>query len=230
MAHSRPTAHSLGAGARALSNVDVDSGSVQQVYTKLASVYDWMFCAILQAGRVAAIRQLNIHPGDSVLEVGIGTGINAPLYPRDCAVTGIDASRSMLDLAARRIASYDLKHVKLLEMDAAELHFPDDSFDAIYASYLISVVEDPVGVAREMRRVCRPGGRIVLLNHFRSGNPIVACAERLVSPLVVHAGFRSDLDLSMLLVEAGLEPMSVEKVNTPPIWSLVTCRKAEMWR
>ena len=108
-------------------------------------------------------------------------------------------------------------------MDAAQLRFPDESFDVVYAPYLISVVPDPVGVAREMRRVCRPGGRIVILNHFRSTNPVVASVERLVSPLTLHVGFAADLDLPAFLARAGLRPAPIEKVNFPPVWSLVTC-------
>jgi len=113
----------------------------------------------------------------------------------------------------------------LFEMDAAGLTFADGSFDIVYAPYLISVVPDPVAVAREMRRVCRPGGRIVILNHFRSANPIVASIERAISPFTVHIGFKSDLDLPAFLAQADLKPVSIEKVNVPRIWSLLTCIK-----
>jgi phosphatidylethanolamine/phosphatidyl-N-methylethanolamine N-methyltransferase len=110
-------------------------------------------------------------------------------------------------------------------MDASSLGFPDESFDVVYAAYVISVVPNPVAVLEEMRRVCRVGGHIVLLNHFLSTNRILSGLERWVSPLTARAGFRSDLDLSVLLAEAGLEPVSVKKVNTPRIWSLVHCRR-----
>jgi phosphatidylethanolamine/phosphatidyl-N-methylethanolamine N-methyltransferase len=80
-------------------------------------------------------------------------------------------------------------------------------------------------VVREMRRVCRPGGKIIILNHFRSANPILSRVERAISPLTVHVGFKSDLDLPGFLAQAELEPLSIEKVNVPRIWSLVTCTK-----
>ena len=118
-----------------------------------------------------------------------------------------------------------LRNVRLLQMDAADLRFADNSFDIVYAPYLISVVPDPVKVAREMRRVCKPGGRIIILNHFLSANPVVSRVERFISPLTIHIGFKSDLDLPGFLAQAELQPVSIEKVNIPPIWSLVTCIK-----
>ena len=131
---------------------------------------------------------MGIKPGDRVLEVGVGTGINAALYPRDCSVTGIDLSSSMLEKARERVARKGIRNVRLLEMDAADLKFADDTFDIVYAPYLISVVPDPVAVAREMRRVCRPGGRIIILNHFRSPNPPAGVAR--ARHLAVHRAHR----------------------------------------
>ena len=213
------------AGTRALSVTAVENDFVNGVYGKLASVYDFIFGPTLHAGRMQALQRMGIEPGTRVLEVGVGTGINAGLYPRDCAVTGIDLSSSMLEKARERIARKGIRNVRLLEMDAAELKFADESFDIVYAPYLISVVPDPVAVAREMRRVCRPGGRIIFLNHFRSRNRLLAGIERAISPFTVHVGFKSDLDLPAFLAQAELEPVSIEKVNIPRIWSLVTCIK-----
>jgi phosphatidylethanolamine/phosphatidyl-N-methylethanolamine N-methyltransferase len=156
----------------------------------------------------------------------VGTGINTSLYPAHCHVTGIDLSASMLDKARERVTRQGLSNVRLLEMDAASLTFVDDSFDIVYAPYLVSVVPDPVQVVREMRRVCRPGGRIIILNHFRSANLVLSRIERAISPMTVHIGFKSDLDLPGFLAQADLQPVSIKKVNVPRIWSLVTCVKA----
>jgi phosphatidylethanolamine/phosphatidyl-N-methylethanolamine N-methyltransferase len=212
-------------GTRALSVTAVENDFVERVYEKLSKVYDVIYGPTLHPGRLVAIERMGIKPGDRVLEVGVGTGINTSLYPRNCHVTGVDLSSSMLDKARERVAREGLRNVRLLEMDAARLTFADDSFDIVYAPYLVSVVPDPVQVAREMRRVCRPGGKIIVLNHFRSANPILSRLERAISPFTVHIGFKSDLDLPAFLAQADLKPVSIEKVNFPKIWSLVTCTK-----
>jgi len=212
-------------GTRALSVISVENHFVEKVYEKLAGVYDLIFGPTLHPGRLVARDRMAIAPGTQVLEVGVGTGINASLYPRNCKVTGIDLSTSMLDKARERVAREGLRNVRLIEMDAANLTFADDTFDIVYAPYLVSVVPDPVQVVREMRRVCKPGGKIIILNHFRSANPILSRAERAISPFTVHIGFKSDLDLPGFLAQADLQPVSIEKVNVPRIWSLVTCVK-----
>ena len=212
-------------GTRALSVTAVENDFVERVYEKLSTVYDLIFGPTLHPGRLVAIERMGIRPGDRILEVGVGTGINTSLYPSKCHVTGVDLSSSMLEKARERVAREGLRNVRLLEMDAQSLTFADDSFDIVYAPYLVSVVPDPVQVAREMRRVCRPGGTIIILNHFRSANPVLSRLERAISPFTVHIGFKSDLDLPAFLAQAGLEPVSIEKVNVPKIWSLVTCIK-----
>ena len=229
--HDKPTPDdelvTSGSGTAQLSVAAVENDFVAGVYEKLASVYDLAFGPALQPGRVRALKQMDIQPGERVLEVGVGTGINLSLYPRSCEITGIDFSDSMLEKARDRVARGGLRQsrMRLLQMDAADLKFADDSFDIVYAPYLISVVPDPVKVAQEMCRVCRPGGRIIFLNHFLSPNALVSRVERLISPFTIHIGFKADLDLSAFLAQSALAPVSIEKVNVPRIWSLVTCVK-----
>jgi phosphatidylethanolamine/phosphatidyl-N-methylethanolamine N-methyltransferase len=213
------------AATRALSATAVENHFVEGVYDKLAKVYDLIFGPTLHPGRLQAIERMNIQPDERVLEVGVGTGINLSLYPSDAKITGIDYTASMLEKARERVAKKGMRNTRLLQMDAADLKFPDDSFDIVYAPYLISVVPDPVKVAQEMRRVCRPGGRIIFLNHFLSPNAILSRVERLISPMTIHIGFKSDLDLPAFLAQADLHPVSIEKVNIPRLWSLVTCVK-----
>jgi phosphatidylethanolamine/phosphatidyl-N-methylethanolamine N-methyltransferase len=201
------------AATRALSVTVVENDFVARVYENIAWFYDLTFGPALHPGRVDAI------------EVGVGTGINAALYPSDCAVTGIDFSSSMLEKAHDRIARKGVRNVRLLQMDAQNMKFADDSFDIVYAPYVISVVPDPVAVTREMYRVCRPGGKIIILNHFRSKSRLGSWLEKIIAPFTLYLGFKSDLDLPAFLVQADLHPVSIEKVNIPRIWSLVTCIK-----
>lgn len=188
-------------------------------------MYDVVFGASLDAGRLEAFGRLPLVPGNSVLEVGVGTGLSLSEYPATCHVTAIDVSSSMLDRARRRLAGLGVCHIKLMHMDAAAMGFPDASFDVVYAAYVMSTVQDPRRVLSEMQRVCRPGGCIVLLNHFRSRNRMMARLERLITPLTVHIGFRSDLGLDELLSGSNLELVSVEKVGRRRLWSLVVCRR-----
>jgi phosphatidylethanolamine/phosphatidyl-N-methylethanolamine N-methyltransferase len=213
------------ADSRILSHTAVEGAFVKDVFGRIASVYDVFFGPALHPGRLRAIERMNVQPGERVLEVGVGTGINVVLYPPHCQVTGIDFSPSMLKKAHERIAKRGFTHVRLFEMDATAIDFPDDSFDIVFGPYLINVVPDPIQVAREMRRVCRPGGRIMFLNHFRSTNPVMSTVERLMTPLTVHAGFKVDLDLQALLAQTGLQATAIERVNIPKIWHLVTCVK-----
>ncbi len=219
------TRRSGDAAANALSVTNVGTDFVEKVYQNIAKVYDYTYGPTLHPGRIEAIEKMRIRPGTQVLEVGVGTGINLGMYPRTARITGIDLSSRMLDKARKRISEKGLLNCDVLEMDATKMTFADNSYDVVYAPYVISVVPDPVAVAREMYRVCRPGGRVVILNHFKSANPIMSKIETAISPMTVHIGFTADLDLLGFLEQANLTPVSMEKVNVPKIWTLITVVK-----
>lgn len=204
-----------------LSVAEVENAFVERVYGKISSVYDLAFGPVLQPGRRRAMEVMSPAPGTRVLEVGVGTGLNLALYPEGCQVTGIDFSLQMLERAEDRVGRKGL-HIRLFQMDAADLRFADGTFDIVYAPYVISVVPDPVKVLQEMRRVCRPGGRLIILNHFRSKGALLSRVERWISPMTVHIGFKADLDRGAVFAEAGLVPDCIEAVNHPRIWSLVS--------
>jgi phosphatidylethanolamine/phosphatidyl-N-methylethanolamine N-methyltransferase len=203
----------------------VDSLSVENTYKRLAPIYDVIYGALLQHGRTCAMSRLAPRPGETILEVGVGTGLSALQYPPGCRVVAIDLSAPMLERARTRLRHRGIDHVKLCRMDAAALAFPDMQFDAIYAPYVLNVVPDPVRVAREMVRVHRPGGRLVLLNHFDHISVNGRALDRFVGRLAVCvSGVNWHLDFRTFLRDAGLTAVSVEQVNVPPVSSVVVCR------
>lgn len=198
--------------------------AVKRAYDVISPAYDFLFDRIFQPGRVAAVSLMRLAPSQRVLEVGIGTGLNLPLYPRHCHLVGIDLSRQMLRKAQERVLELGLANVTLLVMDATRLTFADDAFDHVLATYVISAVPDPVQVLREARRVCRPGGSIVMLNHFKSENRVLGAFEELVAPITTKLGlFKPDLALSPLLEQAGLIADQVQRINGLNGWRLVRC-------
>jgi len=204
-------------------DVVLEKRQVERAYELYAPVYDFIFDWIFAPGRAAAVRQLELQPNDLTLEVGIGTGLNLPLYPPTSRLIGIDLSQEMLDKAVERVQTLAMPNVTLKVMDATKLDFADSEFDKAVATYTISAVPDPVAVLREMRRVVKPGGVIVILNHFRSERKLTGWLEDLVAPLCTRLGWKSNLLLPPLLAEVGLTPELVTKVNLLNGWSLVKC-------
>jgi phosphatidylethanolamine/phosphatidyl-N-methylethanolamine N-methyltransferase len=204
-------------------DVALEKRQVERAYELLAPVYDFIFDWIFAPGRYAAVAQLGLTPSDSVLEVGIGTGLNLPLYPPLTRLTGIDLSSEMLDKAVERVQNLAMPAVTLKVMDATSLDFSENEFDKALATYTISAVPDPVAVLREMRRVVKPGGTLVILNHFRSERRVVSRVEDLVAPVCTRLGWKSNLPMTPLLEAVGLTPELVQKVNMFNGWRLVKC-------
>lgn len=201
----------------------MDYKTINRAYAILSPVYDFLFDKIFYPGRVAAIDLLEIQPGNRVLEVGVGTGLNLPLYSRDCNVTGIDISKEMLRKAEERVLALGMINTKLMVMDGSKLDFPDDSFDRVIATYVISAVPDPVKTLLEMRRVCKPSGHLVILNHFKSENPVIGMFEKLLAPVCTKIGFNTELKLMPLLERVALSPDQMHRVNLMNGWRLVRC-------
>ncbi len=183
---------------------DLDDMTVKSAYKRWAPVYDVVFGGIFDIGRARAIEAVNRHSGH-VLEVGVGTGIALPHIDRRIEVTGIDLSHDMLVRANERIARDRLHNVTGLSvMDASRMAFADDSFDAAVAMYLITTVPDPEGVLAEMERVVRPGGEVILVNHFGAEKGPRAAVERIMARRSRSLGWRPDFPIGRVLGRPGL--------------------------
>jgi phosphatidylethanolamine/phosphatidyl-N-methylethanolamine N-methyltransferase len=168
----------------------------EAAYSRWAPIYDLIFDLPFHPGRLAATRAAVEAAGadGAILVVGVGTGLELGLMPKNVRVTGIDLSAAMLKIARERVARKGLRQVKgLLVMDASSLEFPDAQFDVALAPYVMSVVPNPARVLDEMWRVVRPGGQMIVMNHFAArGGPrayIEAAMEKSSAWLGWHPQF-----------------------------------------
>jgi phosphatidylethanolamine/phosphatidyl-N-methylethanolamine N-methyltransferase len=195
-----------------------------RTYRLFAGPYDLVFGPVFHPGRKAAVRIANDRPGQRILEVGVGTGLSLPHFRADSEVTGIDVSTEMLARARRRVERQALRHVKaLIEMDAEDLTFEDNAFDAVLALYVASVVPDPARFAAEMRRVCRPGGAIVIVNHFASDRFVMRHVEQWLAPLAGKIGFHADFPLDTFIADGALSVREIRPSNLFGYWKLLRC-------
>lgn len=216
-----------GGGPRRGSGEKLDERTVQRAYRRWAPVYDITFGAVAAQARHAAIGAVNARSPGRVLEVGVGTGLSLPRYRRDMRIVGIDLSPDMLAKARARVAAEALPHVEgLHEMDASALAFEDRSFDAVVAMFVMTVVPDPAAVMAELARVARPGGEVLLVNHFSRERGLRARIERGMARYATTFGWHPVFPLASVLTEASLT--LVEHRDLPPagLFSLVRFRAA----
>jgi phosphatidylethanolamine/phosphatidyl-N-methylethanolamine N-methyltransferase len=202
----------------------MDLQDTLKTYRLFSGSYDFVFGPVFHPGRKEAVRIANDRPGQHILEVGVGTGLSLPFFRKDAKVTGIDVSTEMLEKARRRVARRKLAQVEaLVEMDAENLSFPDNSFDSVLALYVASVVPDPARFAAEMRRVCIPGGTIVVVNHFTSENPAMRFIEKRLAPLAGKIGFHADFPYPDFVKASRLDVRETRPSNLCGYWRLLRC-------
>jgi len=178
----------------------LDADSVRAAYRRWAHVYDVVFGGVSAVGRRRAVAAANALPGTHILEVGVGTGLALPRYGAEKRITGIDLSAEMLALARRRVAEQGLTNVDaLLEVDAEQTPFEDDAFDVAVAMFVASVVPNPRRLLAEMRRVVRPGGHLLFVNHFAAERGPRWWAEAALAPLSRKLGWHPDFAPNALL-------------------------------
>jgi len=194
--------------------------ALRRLYRRYAPVYDLLFGAALAPGRRALAECCR---GPRILEVGVGTGLALHLYPRDALVVGLDLSCEMLLRARRRVQAQALRQVRLLCADAEQLPFASASFDCVTLPYVLSVTPQPQRLLAELRRVCVPDGRILILNHF-AGSRHWRWAERWLRPLAAKLGFDAALDLDATLRCERWRIEAIRSVNPFDLSRLVCIR------
>ena len=177
----------------------LDADDVRAAYRRWARIYDASFGSITARARRKTVAEINRLPGERVLEVGVGTGLSLPRYAPGKRVTGIDLSGEMLAQARARTAALRLGQVEaLLEMDAEATNFADASFDIAVAMFVASVVPHPRRLLAEMRRVVRPGGTLLFINHFAAERGPRWWAERALAPASRALGWHPDFLIESL--------------------------------
>jgi phosphatidylethanolamine/phosphatidyl-N-methylethanolamine N-methyltransferase len=197
----------------------IDEDVVKSAYRRWAPVYDNTFGRVSTEGRKHAVQMINRRKG-RVLEVGVGTGLSLSEYSSHLEVVGIDLSPEMLDKARERVANERLHHVSgLHEMDAGDLKFPDGSFDTVVAMFVMTVVPEPEKVMRELARIAKPAGEVILVNHFSQEEGVRGWMERRMAPFAEIIGWRPVFDVARVMVCNDLR--LVERQSLRP-WGIFT--------
>jgi phosphatidylethanolamine/phosphatidyl-N-methylethanolamine N-methyltransferase len=200
----------------------MQESSTREIYDKQSKVYDYTFGKLVQRRISTAISHINIRPGDRILDLGIGTGASLQYYPFDRGrIFGIDLSIGMLGHCVQRMRGQSRGNAVVVQGNALELPFGENSFDHVFISHVISVVSDPCRLVREAQRVAKPQARIVILNHFRSPNRFVALVEKWLCPICNKLGWRSDLPLQDLIRNTGAEIDYRFKLENIDLWETV---------
>ena len=207
----------------------MDAESVQVAYSRWSKVYDGTFGLLLSGARRRAWEILDPQPGERALEVGVGTGLSIPLIPAGVRFVGVDFSRPMLSKALPRVGNGNGScDAALVEADGAKLPFNDATFDLAIAPFVVSAAPQPIELMHDMLRVCRPGGRLLVLNHFTPRSPLMAKVEHGLSSLTSSVlGFHADFPLEPLFRRADIKIDSVKRVTPLGSWYAVTFHRGE---
>ena len=196
-----------------------------KLYSEFAPLYDRIFGKIFYNRLERVIEDLDIPPGAQVLELGAGTGTSFPAYPVHCDITGIDLAPDMLSRARQKIEDNGWHHFTVMEMNALDLKFADNSFDYVMAFHVVTVVPDPVRMIVEAKRVCKPNGKIVIVNHFTSDVPVLGSLTKAIDPITRWLGWRTDLQLKPFIETTELTVERVYKLSRTSLYTVVLGRK-----
>jgi len=199
--------------------------AARKTYNRISPIYDFME-GLIEKSRYNIWRETlwSKVEGTKILEVGVGTGKNIPNYPIDKEIIAIDFSEKMLSRAMKK-ARDSGTGVQLKQMDVQDLEFGDNTFDTIVGSFIFCSVPDPIKGLQEVKRVCKPGGKVLLLEHVLSANPVLAWLMNLANPIVVRVmGPNINRRTVENVANSGLK---VEKVTdlAAGIFKLIEARK-----
>ncbi|MGH7786780.1 MAG: class I SAM-dependent methyltransferase [Candidatus Binatia bacterium] len=194
-----------------------------KLYSEFTQLYDLVFARFFYPRIATVIRALKIPSGAKVLELGVGTGLALEAYPRHCSVLGVDLAPDMLEHAQERIDRNGWRHINVQEMDAMDLALPEDSFDYVMAFHVVSVVPDAARMMREAQRVCKPGGQIVVINHFRSQQRLLAAVDRRMEPITRRWGWHT-LDRAEVFDGLPLDLERIYKTSKRSLFTIVVAR------
>lgn len=193
-----------------------DNNEIKNRYNRVSKIYDLMEkpmeSMLMDDWRKELFEKIE---GKKILEVGVGTGKNLEFYSTDKEVTGIDFSEKMLEKAKNK--SKDKDHVTLMEMDAEKMTFEDNTFDTVVTSCVFCSVPDPVKGLKEIRRVCKNGGKVIMLEHMRSNKPVVGKIMDRINFIPLHIwGANINRQTLKNLQEAGFNKEDTTYKN---VWS-----------
>ena len=157
--------------------------STKPMYDIWSWFYNWTFGALVRSRQRRAVQQLPFKPGDRILDLGVGTGLTLKHYPTDVTVIGMDLSHGMISKAKVMCQQRGYDHIKLVRGDGMYPPFAENSFDHIIMCHTVTVVSDPARLLNWAAKIVKPGGRIVLANHFRSTNPIMGFFEKFTNQM-----------------------------------------------
>jgi phosphatidylethanolamine/phosphatidyl-N-methylethanolamine N-methyltransferase len=209
---------------------ELDKAGIAKAYARWAPIYDLVFGAVFARGRKASIAAAE-RIGGRILEVGVGTGLSLPDYSGSNRLIGVDLSAPMLRKAKARVAEHRLSNVDgLAVMDAQHLGFQDAVFDVVVAQYVITAVPDPEATLDEFARVIKPGGEIVLVNHFGAEKGLRAVYESWFAPLGRRLGWQAEFRWGRLAQWAARHGgvRVVERRPMPPLGHFSLIRFARL--
>jgi phosphatidylethanolamine/phosphatidyl-N-methylethanolamine N-methyltransferase len=203
----------------------MEANDVQKAYRRWAPFYDATFGRLVEAGVKQTVERANGFSG-RLLEVGVGTGLALPHYGAQLDVTGIDLSSDMLDRARARVKKRKQSNISaLIEMNAEALDFPDCSFDITVAMYVLTVVPNPQQVMHELARVTRPGGTVLITNHFSVAGGVRGAIEKAMAKHAKKLGWRPEFPIDTVLVSEALRLVSIREVKPMGFFTLLEFRK-----